>query len=151
LKEKHVRTSNLAWEQVEEGQHLPELQIPITTRLIAKMVSGTRDISPLHHDKDAAHEGGYRDVFTNTMWYQGVIGRFATDWAGPEAFLRRLKFNMRKPNYQGDTVVVRGTITRKYTDRSMKLVDIDVTIVNNSTAEQSVIASLSLEMAPTPN
>jgi len=143
-----VRTSNIAWEQVQEGQDLPELEIPITTRLIAKMVSGTRDISPLHHDKEMANEGGYRDVFTNTMWYQGVLGRFATDWAGPEAFLRKLKFNMRKPNYQGETVVVRGRITRKYIDRDMKLVDIDATIHNVSTAEQSVIAKLSLEMAP---
>lgn len=143
-----MRTSNIAWEQVQEGQDLPELEIPITTRLIAKMVSGTRDISPLHHDKEMANEGGYRDVFTNTMWYQGVLGRFATDWAGPEAFLRKLKFNMRKPNYQGETVVVRGRITRKYIDRDMKLVDIDATIHNVSTAEQSVIAKLSLEMAP---
>lgn len=143
-----MRTTSLAWEDVKEGEALPELRVPITTRRIAIMVSGTRDISPLHHDKEQANDGGYRDVFTNTMWYQGILGRFATDWAGPEAFLRKLKFKMRRPNYQGETVVVRGKVTRKYIDQQMKLVDIDVAVENLNTTEQSVLAKLSLELAP---
>jgi len=145
-----LRTSNRVWEEVKEGEDLPELRVAITTRLIAMMVSGTRDISPLHHDSKIAHEGGYRDVFTNTMWNQGIIGRLATDWAGPEAFIRKLKFKMKRPNFQGETVIVRGKVTRKYIDQQMKLVDIDVAIDNISTGEQAVSGKVSLELAPSP-
>jgi len=140
-----IEIENTTWDSVEESQQLPELVFPVTDTTLAKDVAGTRDIYPIHHDREFAKANGARDIFLNTMWYQGLLGRFATDWGGPESFPRKLGFDMRGTNCPGDTLTVRGTVTRKYEDDGMELVDLDVRI-SNQLQDDTVVAKLTLEL-----
>lgn len=123
-----IGISNLGWDEVHEGAVLPELVIPVTATTLARDVLGTRDLYPIHHDRDFATANGARDIFLNTMWYQGVVGRYVTDWAGPEAFLRVLTIRMRAHGCPGDTLAVRGTVTARRVENDRRLVDLDVSI-----------------------
>lgn len=135
-----------AWSSVNEGDAMPSLEwgtITVTTQ--AMDVAGTRDLYPIHHDRDFAKNNGARDIFVNTMFYQGLLGRYVTDWGGPESFPRKLGFDMRATNCPGDTLTVHGKVAKKYEDSGQKLVDLDVR-VDNQSQKDTVTARITLEL-----
>ena len=74
--------------EVNVGDALPELAIPLTTSLIVSGAIASRDFTPVHHDKAAAQASGVPDVFMNILTTNGLVGRYVTDWAGPESMVR---------------------------------------------------------------
>ena len=137
---------NRTWESVSEGDELPPMTFgPLTDTTMMRAASGTRDSAKHHHDRAYAKENGAPDMFVNTMWYQALLGRYVTDWGGPESFLRRLDFRMRLHCVPGDTLTVRGTVTGKREENGQKLVDLDVRI-DSTRNKDSVIASMTHEL-----
>jgi acyl dehydratase len=106
-------TTNLAHDDVNVGDQLPELSIPLTRTLIVATAIASRDYQDVHHDPGLAHERGSKDIFMNILSTNGFVGRFVTDWAGPDAVLERVKIRLGAPNYPGDTMVMTGTVTAK--------------------------------------
>lgn len=108
-----VRTTTLRYDEVSVGDELPPLDVPITpTRIIAGAIA-SRDFQDVHHDRDLAIERGSKDIFMNILTTNGWVGRFVTDWAGPEALLRRVDIRLGAPNYPGDTMKMRGQVKEK--------------------------------------
>jgi len=96
---------------VSVGDELPSLQIPITTTLVVVGALASRDFQDVHHDADLARASGAKDVFMNILTTNGIVGRFITDWAGPDAFIRKVSIRLGVPNYPGDTMRLTGTVT----------------------------------------
>lgn len=133
------------WDAVSEGDPLGSVTFPITLRTLMIDVAGTRDLYPIHHDREFAKRNGARDIFVNTMFYEALFGRIATDWAGPEAFLRRLRFTMRSPNCLGDTITSRGWVSRKHEQECQRLLDLEIHL-DNQLEEDVTIAYLTVEL-----
>lgn len=104
------RTDTLAFADVEAGTELPELRIPITTTLVVSTAIATRDYQDVHHDKDRAVERGAQDVFMNILTTNGLVGRYVTDWAGPEARLKKVSIKLGAPNVPGDEMRMAGRV-----------------------------------------
>jgi acyl dehydratase len=96
--------------KVEVGSSLPELAIPLTRTLIVATALATRDFQDVHHDPALAVERGSKDVFMNILTTNGLVGRFVTDWAGPQASLRRIAIRLGAPNYPGDVLTLTGEV-----------------------------------------
>lgn len=133
------------WDEVNEDERLGVVTMDITMRRLMMNVIGTRDLNPIHHDRDFASRNGARDIFVNTMFYEGLFGRLATDWAGPEAYLRRMKFAMKQPNCLGDSLTSRGWVVRKYLADGVKLVDLEIHL-DNQLGSDTTIAELTIEL-----
>jgi acyl dehydratase len=101
---------SVRFEQVKVGQELPGLDIPLTTSLIISTALASRDFTPVHHDRSAAQRSGVDDVFMNILTTNGLVGRFVTDWAGPDARITRVAIRLGTPNLPGDTMKLRGTV-----------------------------------------
>ena len=107
---------------VQVGDELPPLAIPLTrTRIVATAIA-TRDYQDVHHDPSLAVERGSKDIFMNILTTNGYVGRFVTDWAGPDATLKKVAIRLGAPNYPGDTMTLRGTVTA--VDESSGLVEV---------------------------
>jgi len=105
-------TAGLCWSQVRAGEELKGFSLELTmTRMVAQ-VSGTQDFYPVHHDPEFARQGGHRDIFANTAFLRGCLCRIVTDWMGSDGFLRALSFQMRRPNFLGETIAVRGRVRK---------------------------------------
>jgi hypothetical protein len=115
----------VTFESVEVGAALPPLEIPITTTLVVAGALASRDFTPVHHDKGVAQAQGMSDVFMNILTTNGLVGRYVTDWAGPDAVLRGVAIKLGTPNLPGDTMKMSGTIAAK--DEANGLVDVKVT------------------------
>jgi len=103
----------LRFEQVNVGDALPELPIPITATLVVGGALASRDFTPVHHDKAAAQAQGMADVFMNILTTNGLVGRYVTDWAGPDAVVKNVAIKLGAPNLPGDTMRMVGTVKAK--------------------------------------
>ena len=96
---------------IEAGQALPELAIDVTTTFVVASAIATRDFQDVHHDRDLAVARGGRDIFINILTTTGLVQRYVTDWAGPQAVVRTIAFRLGVPCYAGDTLTFSGTVT----------------------------------------
>jgi hypothetical protein len=101
---------------VKVGDELPPLAIPLTTSLIVGGALASRDFTPVHHDRSAAQAVGMPDVFMNILTTNGLLGRYVSDWAGPNGVIRGVKLRLGTPNNPGDTMTFTGTVAAKEGD-----------------------------------
>jgi acyl dehydratase len=106
-------TGTPRYDQVQVGQELPELTVPLTRTLIVATAIASRDYQDVHHDPELARERGSKDIFMNILSTNGFVGRFVTDWAGPDAVLKRVAIRLGAPNYPGDSMRMTGVVKAK--------------------------------------
>lgn len=120
------------WEDVAEKEQLSGYSLELTWTKMAEQVSGSQDFYAVHHDPDFARAGGHEDIFYNTGFTRAALCRLLTDWHGPQGWLRRLSFEMRKMHMPNDTIRVLGTVTAvREGEDGMGEVDIDLWIEND--------------------
>ncbi|MCB1630200.1 MAG: acyl dehydratase [Pseudomonadales bacterium] len=114
---------------VAVGDRLPEQKIDITTGLIAGGAIASRDFTPVHHETKAAQDVGLPDIFMNILTSNGLMGRFVTDWAGPESTIKSIDLRLGAPNVPGVVMTITGEVVAK--DDAAGTVDVSVTGENN--------------------
>ena len=117
------------WEDVHQGEMLPEVVMPVTLRLCVLDAAATRDFFPGHHDRDYARGQNVRDTYLNTMFFHGFVDRVAGDWAGPDAWLLRRRLDMSAPVCVGDTMRTKAHVVRHYQEEEHGLVDVEVEVL----------------------
>lgn len=96
---------------VTVGTKLPELQIYGDPTFIVSTAIATRDYQDVHHDRDKAQAKGSKDIFVNILTDTGLVGRYVTDWAGPDAVVTSIKLRLGVPWYAYDTITFTGEVT----------------------------------------
>jgi len=107
---------SLTLSKVNVGDALPELSIPLTASLVVGGALASRDFTAVHHDRSAAQAAGMGDVFMNILTTNGLVGRFVTDWAGPDAIVRNVSIKLGTPNLPGDTLTFSGSVASRGDD-----------------------------------
>jgi acyl dehydratase len=133
--------SDLAAAQLSLGETLPELEIPITHKLIVGGAIATQDFIPVHHNVPAAQAAAMPDIFMNILTTSGLCARYLGDWAGPGSRLRRLQLQLMAPNTPGDTMLMRGSVSALEGDR------VDVEFSGTNKLGPHVMGSASLALA----
>ena len=129
------------------GDELPTLAIPITATVIVAGAIASRDFMPVHHDRDYANAQGAPDIFMNILSSTGHCSRYLTDWAGPEAMIRRLAIRLGVPVFPKATLTFTGRVMGTSTRNDELLVDVDLRAATDLGDHLTGTASLSL---PTP-
>jgi acyl dehydratase len=124
-----MRYKILYWEDIREGEKLPTLTREITTTTVVATAIASRDFYPAHHDRRFAQRAGARDIFINILTSGGFVGRYLTEWSGPEGELKRMKFHLGVPCYAGDILTMTGKVVKKYIDGDQYLVDIEYNFI----------------------
>ena len=112
--------------EVRVGQALPELVVPITTTLIVAGAIASRDYQDVHHDEALARQRGMPGVLMNILTTNGLVGRFVTDWAGPDAAVRRIAIRLGVPNFAGDTMRISGRVASVTPAGAEAVIDVNV-------------------------
>jgi acyl dehydratase len=128
--------------EVSVGDELPALDVPLTRSVIVAAALASRDYTEVHHDHELAVQRGSKDIFMNILSTNGFVGRFVTDWAGPDALLKRVAIRLGAPNYPGDTMHLTGTVLAK--DPASRTVEIAVRGANSLGDHVSGTVTLSL-------
>jgi acyl dehydratase len=109
---------------VTVGDALPPLAIPLSRTLIVATAIASRDYQDVHHDPDLAKQRGSPDIFMNILTTNGFVGRYVTDWTGPDARIRKIDIRLGAPNYPGDTMTIEGSVTAR--DEQARSVEISL-------------------------
>jgi acyl dehydratase len=133
-------SKTLTRNEVETGQTLPDLDLPITAAMVVGGALASRDYTPVHHDKAAAVAQGLPDIFMNILTTQGICSRYVTDWAGPDALVKGIKTKLGGPNMPGDMLKLRGKVVS--TDGSRT----EVEVTGHNAWGNHVTATFTLEL-----
>jgi acyl dehydratase len=126
------------------GEELPVLAIEMTaTRIVAGAIA-TRDFMPVHHDRDYANSQGAPDIFMNIISTNAYCTRYLTDWAGPDAMLKRLAIRLGVPVFPGSTLTFTGTVSDVRPDGDTTEVDVDFRAANDLGDHATGTATLTL-------
>jgi hypothetical protein len=96
---------------IEVGAVLPELVIDVTPTFVVSTALATRDFQDVHHDRDLARARGSKDIFLNILTDTGLVQRFVTDWAGPDALVRQISIRLGVPCYAYEKLIFSGQVT----------------------------------------
>ncbi|WP_063837028.1 OB-fold domain-containing protein [Phaeacidiphilus oryzae] len=120
------------------------LRLPITrTRIVAGAIA-SRDYQDVHHDAEAARAKGSPDIFMNILTTNGLVGRYATDWAGPGAELRRIAIRLGVPAYPGDELELTGRVTARHREGGSADGSADDSAAGREYAELAVTGTVSI-------
>jgi len=120
------------FEDVNVGDEVPGFSYTLGWTEMVKQVSGSQDFYAVHHDPEFAKSGGHKDIFYNTGWTRANLYRLLSDFAGPEGWVRKLHFEMRKMNRPNDTIQVKGKVTGKEKTADGNAVHIELWIENDN-------------------
>ena len=116
----------LSYGEISVGQELPSLEVELTPSVIVAGAIASRDYQDVHHDYEGARSRGTPNIFMNILTSNGWVGRFVSDWAGPNAMLRKVKIRLGAPNYPGDTMRMRGVVAAKCLENGLGLVEVEI-------------------------
>jgi acyl dehydratase len=139
------------FDEVAVGDVLPELVLPITSTLIVSGALASRDYQDVHHDPELARARGSEDIFMNILTTNGLVGRYVTDWSGPGGLLRAVSIRLGAPNYPGDTMILRGTVTEKRgpeSDGARGVVEVSLRGANAKGDHVTGTVTVALPMSP---
>ena len=100
-----------AWRPRTSRVELPPLTIDVSTTFVIASALATRDFTEVHHDRDFAVASGSKDIFVNILTTTGLVQRFVSNWAGPQAIFRSISIRLGAPCYAGDTLRFSGEVT----------------------------------------
>ena len=137
----------LDWNDIRVGDAVSPMRIDVTATVIVAGAIATRDFMPVHHDRDYAKSQGAPDVFMNILTDNGYCSRFLTDWAGPEAMVKRIAIRLGVPAHPGSTLEFTGSVTGKSRMDGEGIVEVEFRATNERGDHLSGTAVLGLPLA----
>jgi acyl dehydratase len=139
----------LDWSAIRIGDPITPMRIDVTATVVVAGAVATRDFMPVHHDRDYANSQGSPNIFMNIMTDNGYCSRFLTDWAGPEAMVKKIAIRLGVPAYAGSQLEYTGTVTGKTPSGSEGVVEVEFRATNDQGDHLSGTAAIALPLTRT--
>jgi len=137
----------LDWNDIRVGDAISPLRIDVTATVVVAGAIATRDFMPVHHDRDYANSQGAPDIFMNIMTDNAYCSRFLTDWAGPEAMVKRIAIRLGVPAHANSTLEFTGSVTGTSRVGEEGIVEVEFRATNDRGDHLSGTAVLGLPLA----
>ena len=118
------------FEDVQIGDELPVVRKEINLARMMAYGAATWDFIRIHYDADYVREQGFEGPFVDGQMMGGFLAQHVQDWAGADAFLRKLGFRNRVMVYPGDVISCHGVVTGSRVDGDEALVECDLWMEN---------------------
>jgi len=141
-----MTTTTLDWSTIRVGDPIAPMTIDVTATVVVAGAIATRDFMPVHHDRDYANSQGAPNIFMNIMTDNGLCSRFLTDWAGPEAMVRKIAIRLGVPACAGSTLRYTGTVTATSERDGEGIVEVELRATNDQGDHVSGTAVLALPL-----
>lgn len=142
-----MTNTTLDWNTIRIGDPITPMTIDVTATVVVAGAIATRDFMPVHHDRDYAATQGAPNIFTNIMTDNGFCSRFLTDWAGPEAMVRKVAIRLGVPAYANSKLEYIGTVTGKSQIDGEGIVEVEFRATNDQGDHVSGTAVIGLPLA----
>jgi len=114
-------------EDVAVGSEIPPHTVSFDVVKMAMFASVSGDFFPSHYDnKWAVERSRYPAAIAHGLHVTSHLSQLLTNWVGPQGALKRLSSQNRALTFDGDTVVMRGRVIKKYAEEGGHYVDCNV-------------------------
>ncbi len=111
-------SEQVTYGEVEAGTELAEVSYPVSRLSLVKYCGASGDFNVIHWNERIAKSVGLPDVIAHGMFTMAQVGRYVTDWAGPQATV--IEFGVRFSSMVvvpdddlGATIEVSGEVVQK--------------------------------------
>ena len=116
---------------VSVGDELPGFELPVTSTVIVAGAIASRDFMPAHHDSEYARSQGAPDMFMNILTTNGYVSRFVTDWAGPDAMVKKIAIRLGGPAIPGQPLRFSGRVLGIEEKGGERLLEVEIRAAND--------------------
>lgn len=117
--------------ELKVGEALPAFALPVTSTVIVAGAIASRDFMPAHHDSEYARGQGAPDMFMNILTTNGYVCRYVTDWAGPEAMVRKIAIRLGGPAIPGQPLRFSGEVLSAQSEGDEWVIEVSVRAAND--------------------
>jgi acyl dehydratase len=116
----------LRMSDVNQGDKLPELNIPLTREDLVRYAGASGDFNPIHWNPRFATEVGLPDVIAHGMLTMALAGRLVSEWVGDPGAITHYGVRFTRPvvvpdDGVGAVVEVAGKVAAKNDDGTVKV------------------------------
>jgi hypothetical protein len=141
------KRDSLRSSEIAVGDELPTFELSVTPTVIVAGAIASRDFMPAHHDAGFAKAQGAPDLFMNILTTNGYVSRFITDWAGPEALIRKMAIRLGAPAVPGQPLRFFGQIAKTSQEGDECVIEVAVRAANELGDHLTGTVVLSLPLA----
>lgn len=114
------------WENIKEGDTLPELKKrPGLTQLV-KYAAGSGDFNPLHHDYNYFQAEAIGSIIIHGRFKYACLGELVSNWLGHNGYIKKISCQYRGMDFPDKEIICKGTVERKWEEGGEKLAELNI-------------------------
>jgi acyl dehydratase len=123
----------LHFEDVSVGDLIPPLRKgPMTPMHLMRWSAAMENWHRIHYDLPfATVHDQLPGLLVNGSWKQHVLAQLLKDWAGPDGWVWKIRFQYRGQDIAGDLITASGRVAGKQEKARYGLIECDVSIRNS--------------------
>ena len=114
------------FEDVQEGQEIPQLKKNCSTQQLVMWAAGSGDFYQIHYDKDFAQSTGLKGLIVHGALKHAFLGQLLHDWVGDQGRIKKFGCQYRGMDEPNQDITCRGVVTRKYSEGDQSFVELDI-------------------------
>ena len=114
------------FEDVSEGDEIPNLKKNCSTQQLVLWAAGSGDFYQIHYDKDFAQSTGLKDIIVHGALKNAFLGQLLHDWAGAQGKVKKFGCDYRGMDDAKQEINCRGVITKKFQENGENIVELDI-------------------------
>jgi acyl dehydratase len=116
----------LKWDDVKEGEALPEIRkAPGVTQLV-KYAAGSGDFNPLHHDYAFPQAKQIGSIIVHGRFKYASLGEVVSNWLRHAGRIRRISCQYRGMDFPDRALTCGGAVKRKWVEDGEKWVELEL-------------------------
>lgn len=114
------------YDEVREGDALPELRTKPGVSQLVKYAAGSGDFNPLHHDYRFPQSEQLGSIIVHGRFKYAALGRLVSDWLGHAGRIVSISCQYRGMDFPDREMVLGGRVTRKHREGSEKRLELEL-------------------------
>ena len=116
----------ITWEEIHEGDELPELEKSPGVSQLVKYAAGSGDFNPLHHDYQFPQAQQLGSIIVHGRFKYAALGELVSNWLGHNGKIAKLGCQYRGMDMPDKRITCKGTVVRKWEEGGEKRVELSI-------------------------
>ena len=123
------------WDNIQEGDALPELKKKPGVSQLVKYAAGSGDFNPLHHDYNFPQAQQIGSIIVHGRFKYASLGELISNWLSHQGRIKKLSCQYRGMDFPGKEFTCKGVVGRKWEEGGEKFVEVTVWTENEEGQE----------------
>ena len=120
------------WDNIKEGEELPELRKKPDLPQLVKYAAGSGDFNPLHYDYGFPQAKEIGSIIVHGRFKYAALGELVSNWLDHGGRIRKLSCQYRGMDLPDKEMTLGGSVKRKWVEGGEKLAELELWVKNEA-------------------